>query len=88
GEASAFGASKTHGTSVFPHLLAPCRVAKRSGKAQKKQQVFSTSEALLFFLNGVARWKKSLPALYLLPIGENSHLQHILSKEHDGQPCQ
>ena len=37
GEASAFGASETHGTGVFPHPLAPCRVAKRSGKAQKNQ---------------------------------------------------
>ena len=37
GEASAFGASETHGIGVFPHPLAPCRVAKRSGKAQKNQ---------------------------------------------------
>ena len=33
GEASAFGASETHGISVFPHPFAPCRIAKRSGKA-------------------------------------------------------
>ena len=46
GEASTFGASETHGASVFPHPLAPCRIAKRSGKAQKNQQVLSTSEAL------------------------------------------
>ena len=35
GEASAFGASETHGKSVFPHPFVPCRVAKRSGKAGK-----------------------------------------------------
>ncbi len=46
GEASAFGASETHGTGVFTHPFAPCRVAKRSGKAQKNQQVLSTSDAL------------------------------------------
>ena len=46
GEASTFGASETHGTGVFPHSFAPCRIAKRSGKAQKNQQVLSTSEAL------------------------------------------
>ncbi len=45
-EASTFGASETHGASVFPHPLAPCRIAQRSGKAQKNQQVLSTSEAL------------------------------------------
>ena len=38
GEASAFGASETHGTGVFPHSFAPCRIAKRSGKAQKTLQ--------------------------------------------------
>ena len=46
GEASAFGASETHGIGVFPHPLAPCRIAKRSGKAQKNSLVLSTSETL------------------------------------------
>ena len=46
GEASAFGASGTHGTGVSPHPLALCRAAKRSGTAQKNQQVLPTSEAL------------------------------------------
>ncbi|MBR4219539.1 MAG: hypothetical protein IKR81_00195, partial [Victivallales bacterium] len=43
GEASAFGASETHGISVFPHLFAPCRGAARR---RKNQQVLSTNEAL------------------------------------------
>ncbi|MBR4222628.1 MAG: hypothetical protein IKR81_15825 [Victivallales bacterium] len=73
GEASAFGAGETHGISVFPHPLAPCGVAKRSGKAQKNQQVLSTSEALLlatfyaiFLLNVDLQKRKQ--ALYYIQI--------------------
>ncbi|MBR4221789.1 MAG: hypothetical protein IKR81_11570 [Victivallales bacterium] len=48
GEASAFGASETHGIGDFPHPFAPCRVAKQSGKAQKKNWALSIGDSLPF----------------------------------------
>ncbi|MBR4221127.1 MAG: hypothetical protein IKR81_08240 [Victivallales bacterium] len=35
GGASASGTSETHGLAMHPSSFAPCRIAKRSGKAQK-----------------------------------------------------
>ncbi|MBR4222343.1 MAG: hypothetical protein IKR81_14370 [Victivallales bacterium] len=46
GEASASGASETHGQVITPISFAPCRIAKRSGKAQK---ILQTSAYWLSF---------------------------------------